>query len=113
MSGFTSHESQILLARAIVEIIDGTPGLGVAHARSLVRLADAGMTYDPSQLPRPPASATKALDRHNAIVTNETMGRPPGQPPPMPVSPPGTTTNTDFDEKLARASKAAEVKGGG
>lgn len=77
----THHESLLLLASAVVEVADGQPGPGLAYARDLVALADAGLLTDPSAL-RDPVPARKPPNSGDALTNadldppRQQMGRP-------------------------------------
>lgn len=108
MSGLTSYESQLLLARAIVELAEGKEGPGVTHARNLVALADAGINRDPYAL-QSPKPAPKPLSAE--ALTNDRMdGRPDRKKPkPTPIPGVGGQTNSGLDRLLRRKAKNAPV----
>lgn len=66
----TRTQTEVLLARAIVELADGSAGPGVAHAHSIVALADKGLLPDPTALPQPKGSG-KALSAGDALTNGQ------------------------------------------
>jgi hypothetical protein len=73
MPGITSYEADLLLARAIVEVLEGKPGAGVAHAKNMITLADAGMSADPNALPH--AQPEQRRPSMGDVITTETLIR--------------------------------------
>jgi hypothetical protein len=98
MPGLTAHESQILLARAIVEIVDGNPGAGVAYARNLAVLQDAGVLGDPHGLRQPPP--TPKPPSLGEVITNRDLDNP--RPETTRRAPLREGTNAWFDAILRR-----------
>jgi hypothetical protein len=79
MGGFTSLQSDLLLAQAIVEVLDGKDdGPGIRHARALVALHNSGRIADPSALPSPPPAPQKE-PRLTNVITNRDLDQPQGK----------------------------------
>jgi hypothetical protein len=73
MAGLTAYEADVLLARALVELADGiTDGPGMAHARSMVAMADARLSKDPSALGQPKREQ-KAPNPLQDVLTNRVL----------------------------------------
>jgi len=95
----TSYQSEILIARAVLEALDGTPGQGVQHCRSIVALAEAGMN-DPSALPQP--IPTPRAPNTAEVITNASLDHPSPPAKRKRYVSPGTREWLDLEEQVAR-----------
>jgi hypothetical protein len=97
VSGLTSHESSLLLAYAICEIVAGNEGPGVAHARTLVELDQAGVSGDPTAIAQP-ARGARAPDL-SEVITNRALDGVPDDAPRRAPDHRGWLTNRLADRR--------------
>jgi hypothetical protein len=102
MPGPTAYEAQILLARAIVEVADGDPGVGVGYARKLAVLQDASSLGDPHGLRQPPP--TPKAPNLADVITNRSIDNPEPQRPVRPRLMPGTRAFFEARDRKRQAT---------
>jgi hypothetical protein len=101
--GLTSYQADVLLAHAIIELSEGrTDGPGLAHARSLVALADAGVSSDPHGLRNPPP--TPKAPNLADVITNKSIDGPAPATPRRHAPMPGTRAWFDARERKRQAA---------
>jgi hypothetical protein len=111
MSGLTSHQSALLIAKAICELADKHPGDGVAHCRWLTRQSELGLTIDPYGLealaprraPKAPSSSEVLTNRRLDNLEKAEAARPP-------IDVPGVLTNSSLDRELAEDERRRTLR---